>query len=106
MRKRQVGINIRVTENEKRKLELNARRCNLSLSAYIRKLGLWHEVQALPQKKLYQIYKSISYLEDDLDVLSKEQIKENLQDIKSKMLEVYLSEAQGDDDGSYEDLAN
>ena len=106
MRKREVGINIRVTETEKRKLELNARRCKLSLSAYLRKLGFGYAVQVLPQKELYQIYKAVSYLENDLDELSKGQIREHLQDIKSKLLEVYLSESQGDDDGSYEDLAD
>ena len=106
MRKREVGINIRVTETEKRKLELNARRCKLSLSAYLRKLGFGYAVQVLPQKELYQIYKAVSYLENDLDELSKGQIREHLQDIKSKLLEVYLSESQGDDDGGYEDLAD
>ena len=106
MRNRQVGINIRVTETEKRKLTLNARRCNLSLSAYLRKLGFGYEVQVLPQKQLYQIYKAVSYLENDLDDLSKGQISAKLQDIKSKLLEVYLSESQGDDHGSDEDLAN
>ena len=31
MRKREVGINIRVTETEKKRMELNARRCSLTL---------------------------------------------------------------------------
>ena len=106
MRKREFGINVRVTESEKRKLESNARRCHLSLSAYLRKLGFGYVVQTLPQKEMYQIYKAVSYLENDLDGLSKGQIKEELQDIKSKLLEVYLSESQGDDDGSDEDLAD
>ncbi len=106
MRKRTVGINVRVTESEKRKLELNARRCHLSLSAYLRKLGFGHAVQTLPQKEMYQIYKAVSYLESGADGLSKGKIKEELQDIKSKLLEVYLSESQGDNDGSDEDLAD
>ncbi len=106
MRNRTVGINIRVTESEKRKLELNARRCHLSLSAYLRKLGFGYAVQSLPQKEMYQIYKAVSYLESDAGDLSNEQIKAELQDIKRKLLEVYLSESQGDDHGSDEDLAD
>ncbi len=98
MRKRETGINIRVTENEKKRMELNAQRCKLSLSEYLRKLGFGYAVQVFPQKELFRIYKAVSYLEKDLDELSKEQIKAELQDIKRKLLEVYLSESQGDDD--------
>lgn len=50
MRQRTTAINIRVTEGEKRKMETAAKKCGLSLSAYLRKLGLGKEVQAtLPQ---------------------------------------------------------
>lgn len=106
MRKRTVGINVRVTEAEKRRLASNAKRCHLSLSAYLRKLGFGHAVQAFPQKELYQIYKAISYLESGVSGLTEGQIREELQDIKAKLLEVYLSESQGDDHGSDEDLAD
>lgn len=98
MRKREAGINIRVTENEKRRMELNARKCKLSLSDYLRRLGFGYEVQVVPQKELFRIYKAISYLENDADDLSKEQIREKLCDIKDKLLEVYLSVSQEDDD--------
>ena len=101
MRKREAGINIRVTENEKRRMELNARRCKLSLSDYLRRLGFGYEVQVIPQKELFRIYKVVSYLESDADNLSKEQIREKLRDIKAKLLEVYLSVSQ-EDDGNYE----
>lgn len=98
MRKREAGINIRVTENEKRRMELNARKCKLSLSDYLRRLGFGHEVQVLPQKELFRIYKAVNYLESDADDLSKEQIREKLRDIKDKLLEVYLSVSQENDD--------
>ena len=101
MRKREARINIRVTENEKRRMELNARRCKLSLSDYLRRLGFGYEVQVIPQKELFRIYKAVSYLENDADGLSKEQIREQLRDIKAKLLEVYLSVSQ-EDDGNYE----
>ena len=101
MRKREAGINIRVTENEKRRMELNARRCKLSLSDYLRRLGFGYEVQVFPQKELFRIYKAVSYLESDADDLSKEQIREQLRDIKAKLLEIYLSVSQ-EDDGNYD----
>ena len=44
MRSKNYGINVRVTEQEKQKLLENARFCSLSLSEYLRRLGLGKEV--------------------------------------------------------------
>ena len=46
MRSKNYGINVRVTEQEKQKLLENARFCSLSLSEYLRRLGLGQEVRA------------------------------------------------------------
>lgn len=46
MRSKNYGINVRVTEQEKQKLLENARFCSLSLSEYLRRLGLGKEVKA------------------------------------------------------------
>ena len=51
MRERIAAINIRVTEREKRKMEKSARLCGLTLSAYLRKLGLGKQVQAVSPPK-------------------------------------------------------
>ena len=40
MRKRTVGINIRVTVTEKKKVTMLARKCGLSLSEYLRQREL------------------------------------------------------------------
>ena len=40
MRKRSVGINVRVSVTEKRKMTLMAKRCGLSLSEYLRQRAL------------------------------------------------------------------
>ena len=40
MRKRTFNINVRVTESEKKRLMRTAKRCGLSLSEYLRKVGL------------------------------------------------------------------
>ena len=40
MRSKTLGINVRVTEEEKEKLQQNASCCLLSLSEYLRRLGL------------------------------------------------------------------
>ena len=49
-------INIRVTEAEKRKLESMAAYCGLSLSEYLRKLGLGFEPRPALGEDFYQCY--------------------------------------------------
>ena len=45
MRSKTLGINVRVTPAEKEKLSENAYYCGLSLSEYLRRLGLGKDVQ-------------------------------------------------------------
>ena len=46
MRSKTLGINVRVTPAEKEKLSENAYYCGLSLSEYLRRLGLGKDVKA------------------------------------------------------------
>ena len=46
MRKRTYGINVRVSKEEKERLEQMARRCGISLSAYLRRLGMGEDLSA------------------------------------------------------------
>lgn len=46
MRKRTYGINVRVSKEEKERLERMARRCGISLSAYLRKVGVGEDLSA------------------------------------------------------------
>ena len=46
MRNRTIGINVRVSENEKKKLQKNAQKANLKLSSYLRKVGLQQKIYA------------------------------------------------------------
>ena len=43
MRKRSVGINVRVSVTEKKKVTMLARKCGLSLSEYLRQRALGYE---------------------------------------------------------------
>ena len=43
MRKRSIGINVRVTVTEKKKVTMLARKCGLSLSEYLRQRALGYE---------------------------------------------------------------
>ena len=55
MRKRSVGINIRVSVTEKRKMTLMAKRCGLSLSEYLRQRALGYEPGGHPPKEIFDV---------------------------------------------------
>ena len=55
MRKRSVGINIRVTVTEKKKVTMLARKCGLSLSEYLRQRALGYEPGEHPPKEVFNV---------------------------------------------------
>ena len=91
MRQRTTAINIRVTEGEKRKMETAAKKCGLSLSAYLRKLGLGKEVQATLPQEFYEAYRGLTSLRDNWKSLSEANVNANFNDVVSKLLKAYHS---------------
>ena len=69
MRKRTFNINVRVTESEKKRLMRTAKRCGLSLSEYLRKVGLNKKLSEKPNEKLYEVYALISDLRRDFHTI-------------------------------------
>ena len=59
MRNRSVGINVRVNEKEKKKLQRNAKKSGLTLSAYLRKTGLGQKIYEIPDENFYKVYTGI-----------------------------------------------
>ena len=55
MRKRSVGINVRVSVTEKKKLTMLARKCGLSLSEYLRQRALGYEPGGHPPKEIFDV---------------------------------------------------
>ena len=55
MRKRSVGINVRVSVTEKRKMTLMAKRCGLSLSEYLRQRALGYEPGGHPPTEVFNV---------------------------------------------------
>ena len=106
MRNRTVGINIRVTENEKKRLFRNAKKCRLSLSEYLRKVGTGQEIPVLPQKEIREIYEAVEALKEDAEFYQTEEIIRELNEISEKILGVYLHQYRGDSCGCDEDLAD
>ena len=59
MRKRSVGINVRVSVTEKRKMTLMAKRCGLSLSEYLRQRALGYEPGGHPPTVVFDVLDKI-----------------------------------------------
>ena len=55
MRNRTVGINIRVTVTEKKKVTMLAKKCCLSLSEYLRQRALGYEPGGHPPKEEFDV---------------------------------------------------
>lgn len=74
MRSKTLGINVRVTTAEKEKLSENTFYCGLSLSEYLRRLGLGKDVKAATSEKEYKAFRLIRQLKKDFDLLERSEI--------------------------------
>ncbi len=103
-RKRTTAIQVRVTEQEKRQMERQARRCGLSLSGYLRRAGGSKAVTAVPSQRFRDLYQQVNSLRGNLRTQPPEQTEAQLDELAGQLLSVYTS--GGTDDGSNEDLAH
>jgi hypothetical protein len=97
-RKRTTAIQVRVTEQEKRKLERQARRCGLSLSGYLRRVGAGKPTATFPRQRFHALYQQVNALRDNLTTQPMERTAAQLDELAGQILTAYTS---GDvDDGS------
>ena len=82
MRSKTQGINVRVTPAEKEKLSESAFYCGLSLSEYLRRLGLGKNVKAATDEKIYKTFRLVRQLKKDLNTLEKSEILRRLNTIE------------------------
>lgn len=106
MRNMTIGINVRVSESEKKKLQRNAKKSNLNLSSYLRKSGLQKEIYSMPDQELRKIYTGIVELKNEFLYMSNEEIKEKITKMQSDFLDIYNYKKDGDDNGNNENMGN
>ncbi|MDO4485560.1 MAG: hypothetical protein Q4C46_03090 [Bacillota bacterium] len=92
-RKRTVGINIRVTPQEKKRIVRFAKKCRLSVSEYIRQLAEGYTPQQLPGQELYEVLWELQKLQDDYNA-------ENLNRTIGKLTAYLFEEREGDSNGN------
>ena len=106
MRNRTTGINVRVSENEKKKLQKNAKKSNLNLSSYLRKSGLQQKIYAIPDEELRKIYAGIVELKNEFPYMNNEEIKEKIAKMQSDFLDIYNYKKDGDDNGDNKNMGD
>lgn len=108
MRNRSIGINVRVNEKEKKKLQRNAKKSGLTLSAYLRKTGLGQKIYEIPDENFYKVYTGIVELKNEFSAkYDEEEIEEKITKIQSDFLDVYNHKDNGDDEnGDNKNMGN
>ena len=104
MRERNININIRVTDKEKKALERSAKRAGLSLSAFLRKAGQNQKISAAPSTTLRKAYDAVEWLLNRLSKFSKSEIEVNLINIRERILDAYYEKE--DSNGNDKDLGD
>ena len=104
MRKRTFNINVRVSESEKKRLMRTAKRCGLSLSEYLRKVGLNKKLSEKPNEKLYEVYALVNDLQRDFYTMSNESLEVKINAIEQKLLAVNHTDEDGASGGDNENL--
>lgn len=97
-RKRTTAIQVRVTEQEKRTLERQARRCGLSLSGYLRQVGVGRTVTEVPSQWFHNLYQKINYVRMQLHIQPMERTMAQLDELAGEILTAYTSEVTDDGD--------
>ena len=68
MRKRSVGINVRVSVTEKKKVTMLARKCGLSLSEYLCQRALGYEPGGHPPMEVFDVLDKLDEIAEQCSV--------------------------------------
>ena len=97
-RKRTTAIQVRVTEQEKRRMERQAQRCGLSLSEYLRRVGVGKTATAFPNQRFHTLYQQVNNLRENLAAQPAEQTAAQLDELAGQLLASYTSGSVDDGD--------
>jgi hypothetical protein len=101
MRTRETHINVRTTPQEKAQFERKAKKCGLSLSAYLRMLANGHEPKSLPPLEYCKIYNLLMDVYLDWRNDNDPRLANYLLDIIREMMAEISTERRGGDKNRY-----
>lgn len=97
---------MRVTDGEKKRLTRAAKRCGISLSGYLRKVGLDKKLTEKPSEKLYEAYAMVNDLRSNLYPFDGCFLERKLSEIEQKILSDYHEKENADSGGDNENLGD
>ena len=101
-RKRDKGINIRVSEDEKRIITRHAKKCRLTVSNYIRQLAVGKEPRQLPSDEFYD---NCNRLQKVINECKDWELRKKLQDVKNDLVMLGFNDWEDDENGNDKNMA-
>ncbi|OJU17685.1 MAG: hypothetical protein BGN88_06120 [Clostridiales bacterium 43-6] len=91
MRAKTVGINIRVTEQEKKRIERFAKKCGLSVSEYLRQLANGHTPNEIPSDNFFTVAHYLQMITEDFKGIDDEKFVTYVKGCVSDLYATYLN---------------
>lgn len=95
MRTRTVGIYIRVTEQEKKRIERFAKKCGLSVSEYLRQLANGHTPNEIPSDNFFTVAHYLQMITEDFKGRNDEKFVAYVKGCISDLYTTYLKPKGG-----------
>lgn len=105
MKEKMVQIHFRVTEKEQLAFQLNAQKCGMSLSAYLRTLASGHEPKALPPIQYGELVKVLSDSYNLFYYRKNEEAAQRILYLVRRLTETISPDKGGDKYGNDQDMA-
>lgn len=105
MRNRTYGINIRVTEQEKKRIERYAKKCRLSVSEYLRQLANGHTPNEIPSDNFFLVAHDLELMIQEFKGKDDELLRKMLITCVEDLNEIYIYGRKVNQCGDHEDMA-
>lgn len=89
-RKRESGINIRLTEQEKKRIKQYAKKVRLSVSEYLRKLANGYEPKVQPVDDFYKAIDELDELREFFNAVHEEQLESYVEKVVEHLRQRYV----------------
>ena len=100
MRNRTFGINIRVSEKEKKRIENFAKKCRLSVSEYMRQLANGHTPNEIPSDNFYRVSHDLEMMISEYKNKNDDTMAKMLRDCVDELYDIYIYPKKGGKNGN------
>lgn len=106
MRKRSSTIQLRVTPQEKKRIERNARRCEMTLSNYLRQRAVGYAPRVLPREEILLLHQELCRLKGQISKSEQPELLHKLAQIQQGLFVLCFPPEGESPNGNDQDLAH